>query len=145
MKRSIFPAAAGLMLIVSPAWAQNAPASEDPGTPHTPLEQDRGYDKPSPRTDAINAPNQAERVRLNANVAALTEEQREGYRVEDIAAYEAAVRAHDETLMRDEARYRRQQMAYADAMWAWRVQVHDCRRGSRVACEAPAPRPADFY
>lgn len=59
----------------------------------------------------------------------------------DLAAYDAAARAHS----RQSARYARQKRAYADAMAAWRVQVAACDRGKTVACNAPAPDPAAFY
>lgn len=59
----------------------------------------------------------------------------------DMAAYDAAMRDH----VRKSARYARQQRAYADAMAAWRIQVAACEKGKSVACNAPAPDPANFY
>lgn len=133
-------ALAAIAALTIPAFAQSA----DPGEPRTPLPYDRGYDKPSPRTDAINAPNRAKRADLNASVAA-----RSGvtYTIDpaDLAAYEAAIRAHDDALIENEIRYQRQQRAYADAMAAWRFDVAACRSLARTICDVPSPIIADFY
>lgn len=59
----------------------------------------------------------------------------------DVANYDAAMRAHG----RADARYARQKRAYADAMAAWRIQTAACLKGHQVACNAPAPDPANFY
>jgi hypothetical protein len=59
----------------------------------------------------------------------------------DLANYDAAMRAHG----RADAHYARQKQAYADAMAAWRVQTAACLKGHQVACNAPAPDPANFY
>ena len=59
----------------------------------------------------------------------------------DLAAYDAAMRAHGNQT----AHYARQQRAYADAMTAWRLQVAACEKGHQLACNAPAPDPASFY
>lgn len=135
---------ASLAGLSAPVLAQTAP-QDDPGTPREPLPYDRGYDKPQPRTDAINAPNEAKRAGLNASVAARGNTTVQGYYAEDIAAYERAVRAHDLALLKDEARFQRQQRAYAAAMADWRIQVADCEDGLRAACKAPPPNPADYY
>jgi hypothetical protein len=58
----------------------------------------------------------------------------------DLDSYGRAVAHHDA----QDARYRQHQRAYADAMEAWRVQVAACQRGHTVACNAPAPDPANF-
>lgn len=145
--------AAAMCALAAPALAQNLPPATDPGTPRAPLPQDRGYDKPDPRTDAINAPNADTRAATNAAVAAQTAarptvvippEAQAQYQ-EDIAAYRAALRQHRRTVRADEAFYDRQQRAYADAMFAWRVQVADCKSGITAACNAPAPDPAEFF
>ena len=52
---------------------------------------------------------------------------------------------HDAAVNRTDARYVRQQVAYADAMTAWRAQVRACKNGYKRACNAPTPNPADFY
>jgi len=64
----------------------------------------------------------------------------------DRRAYIAAVEAqHDREVNRYDRRYARQQVAYAEAMAAWRVQVAACKRDDRQACAAPTPQVADFY
>ena len=63
----------------------------------------------------------------------------------DMAAYDQSLRDHHRAVRRGQRRYQHQQRAYADAMAAWRRQVHACRHGSRRACNAPAPRPADYW
>ncbi|MDB5714124.1 MAG: hypothetical protein JWO15_1521 [Sphingomonadales bacterium] len=74
---------------------------------------------------------------MNANEQARYEEDR--------AAYLTALRSHNREAAMDAHIYDRQQRAYADAMYAWRVQVEDCRRGIRAACNAPTPDPANFW
>lgn len=59
----------------------------------------------------------------------------------DLAAYDAAMRAHGQ----QSARYARQKRAYADAMAVWRMQTAACLKGHQVACNAPTPDPANFY
>jgi hypothetical protein len=137
-------AAAG---IAAPALAQTAP-SDNPDAPRTPLPYDRGYDKPSARTDAINA---AERPAVQAanNAARAASEAQltidQGRYDRDRAEYLDALRVHDRISAANERIYARQQRAYADAMRAWRIQVADCDAGVRAACTAPGPRPADFW
>ena len=147
MKTVFRLSAAALFCLPVHLAAQTTPPSEDPGVPRTPLPYDRGYDKDSPRTDAINAPNQAARSAANAAVAAQTAvrpdmsaEAKAQYDA-DMEAWRAAVRQQ----RREVAHADRQQRAYADAMFAWRVQVADCHHGVRAACDAPSPDPADFW
>ncbi|AYJ86803.1 hypothetical protein D3Y57_13625 [Sphingomonas paeninsulae] len=64
---------------------------------------------------------------------------------EDRAAYIAARRARHHEAAVDAQIYDRQQRAYADAMYAWRIQVADCKRGHQAACKAPTPDPANFW
>lgn len=64
---------------------------------------------------------------------------------EDRAAYIAARRARRQDAAIDATIYDRQQRAYADAMYVWRVQTADCKRGILKACKAPTPNPADFW
>ncbi len=52
---------------------------------------------------------------------------------------------HDAAVNRTDARYVRQQAAYADAMRVWRRQVWACHHGHPRACDLPAPYPAAFY
>ncbi len=63
----------------------------------------------------------------------------------DREAYMAALVQHDRAVNRTDARWARQQAAYADAMAAWRWQAAACKRGNQRACNAPTPNPADFY
>ncbi|MBY8824257.1 hypothetical protein [Sphingomonas colocasiae] len=149
--KATFLAASALLLCATAAGAQTSPPAADPGQPGTPLEQDRGYDKPSARTDAINAPNQAERAAANAAVAArppsrtdMNPEAQAQYDA-DLAAYLTALRTRRQIAAADERLHERQQRAYADAMYVWRLQAADCRAGRREACKAPAPDPADFF
>lgn len=78
-----------------------------------------------------------QQTNMNANEVARYEEDR--------AAYLTALRSHNREAAMDAHIYDRQQRAYADAMFAWRVQVEDCRRGIRKACNAPTPDPANFW
>jgi hypothetical protein len=62
----------------------------------------------------------------------------------DMAAYRDALSAQQRAKFADERRYDRQQRAYAQAMYDWRVQVDACRAGNNRACNAPTPNPADY-
>ncbi|HWI85674.1 MAG TPA: hypothetical protein VNT42_05035 [Sphingomonas sp.] len=63
----------------------------------------------------------------------------------DRSAYMDALIKHDAAVDRTDARYARQQRAYADAMRVWRGQVYACKHGHPRACNAPTPDPAAFY
>ncbi len=63
----------------------------------------------------------------------------------DRQAYLAALVQHDRAVDRTDARYVRQQRAYADAMAVWRVQVAECKKGRSSACKMPPPSVADYY
>jgi Ni/Co efflux regulator RcnB len=153
MMKRILIAAAVLASFAGPAIAQtNPPQSQDPGAPRTPLPQDRGYDKPSPRTDAINAPNEPARAAANAQVAAqsgapaqptLSAEAQAQY-ASDREAYRASLRQHNRDITANESFYSERELAYADAMRAWRAQAAACHHGSQAACNAPSPDPADY-
>ena len=88
---------------------------------------------------------------LNTNVAVGTSAQLEGNAeaqsqyANDMAAYRKSITAAGNATIRDQARYDNQQRAYADAMFAWRMQVKACDRGHVKACKAPTPDPADYY
>jgi hypothetical protein len=148
MKRTILLA----LLLAAPAMAQQ---SQDPAAPRAPLPEDRGYDKPQARTDAINAPNRPELDATNraANQAAVARDAANtGVTASAQAAYDYdmqvyldGLRARDATAAANEAQYRAKQRAYADAMRSWRIQVYDCNRGIIAACRAPTPDPAAFY
>lgn len=64
----------------------------------------------------------------------------------DRQAYRAAMmRRHRQSVSRYNRRNARRELAYAEAMAAWRRQVSACHRGNRRACNARTPRVADFY
>jgi hypothetical protein len=148
MRITMFTAAA-LVALATPALAQTQ--SSDPATPRTPLPYDRGYDKPDPRTDAINraarpgvqaANNAANAATAGGPAVTVTTDAR--YEA-DMADYLAQLRENNAAAAANEAIYADRQRAYADAMRAWRIQVADCRAGINAACRAPTPRPADFW
>ena len=113
--------------------------------------QDRGYDVQTPKHDAIDAQEAPVTQSLNAKAgqaAAVNEiagEVDQAQYQTDMEAYHADVMAHAAATMRDEARYGRQQRAYADAMAQWRAQTDACNRGKLKACKLPTPNPADYY
>ncbi|GAO38511.1 hypothetical protein SCH01S_16_00280 [Sphingomonas changbaiensis NBRC 104936] len=158
LKRLI--AGAALLALAAPLAAQTAapttpptqPGShEDPGTPRTPLPVDRGYDKPQVRTEAINAPNRGEVAAANSmtsgsstgSTAAISADLQAQYDA-DMAAWVDAMRSRDSRIAANARQYDRQQRAYADAMYVWRMQARDCERGYQFACNRPTPNPADF-
>ena len=144
LARTLLCAAA--MATAAPALAQVP--NPDPA-PEAPV--DRGYDVSTPKHDAIdvqeapvtralnNDANQAATV--NAIGSAMDQQQ---YR-DDLAAYHDAVMAHHADAMSDQARFSRQQRAYADAMAQWRAQTDACNKGKLKACKLPTPNPADYY
>ena len=105
----------------------------------------RGYTAPhSPAAPAVNAVQGPVTDALNEQVVALNDAQKAQYD-KDMAEYRAKVEANARQSSRDDARYANQQRAYADAMFAWRLQTRACERGHVKACRAPTPDPADFY
>ncbi|NNM75401.1 hypothetical protein HJG53_00560 [Sphingomonas sp. ID1715] len=155
-------AGAALLALAAPAIAQNAAATtpptqpgskDDPGTPRAPLPNDRGYDKPQVRTEAINAQTRDDVARANStanitsgssvNAAAIQADLQAQY-ASDMSSWLSAMRARDASIAANAAQYDRQQRAYADAMYVWRMQVRDCERGYQFACNRPTPNPADF-
>jgi hypothetical protein len=159
LKRLI--AGAALLALAAPLAAQNAPPTnpptqpgtkEDPGTPRTPLPTDRGYDKPQVRTEAINNPNRDDVAEANSMTsgsssagaaAAISADLQAQYNA-DMAAWLDAMRTRDSRIAANASQYDRQQRAYADAMYVWRMQVRDCERGFEFACNRPTPNPADY-
>lgn len=144
-------AASALMALAVPLAAQSTVQPAPALPPTTPLASDRGYDKDTPRTEAVNAVEAPVTAALNDQVAtadrdaaAINAAQQEAYTA-DMARYRSKVEATNNIIRNDAVRYDRQQRAYADAMTAWRVQAHDCQKGSKAACNAPAPDPAAFY
>jgi len=63
----------------------------------------------------------------------------------DRQAYMDALVKHNASVNRTDARYVRQQRAYADAMRVWRAQVWACKHGHQRACDMPPPDPTRFY
>jgi hypothetical protein len=134
--------------LLSPALAQTA---ADPNAPHRELPYDRGYDKPSARADAVNAKEGPVTDSLNAqanaaaSTTATTSASAQAQYDLDRQAYMDALVRHDAAVNRTDVRYARQQRAYADAMAVWRVQVDECKKGHRRACDLPPPNVADYY
>lgn len=131
--------------------AQTMPAASDPASAGTPLPHDRGYDKASPRTEAIDASGRPAVRAANADVAeqadaqtANTGEQSPQYAA-DMAAYRQALIDRHHAMAADQRHYAHQQRAYADAMYAWRRQVAACHHGNGNACRASTPDPAAFW
>lgn len=148
-----------LVALTAPLAAQNSPptspatqpgSQDDPGTPREPLANDRGYDKPQARTEAINAPNRGDVAAANSmtsgasvNSGAVQADLQAQYDT-DMTAWLDAMHRRDNRIAANDARYDRQRRAYADAMYVWRMQVRDCERGYQFACNRPTPNPADF-
>jgi hypothetical protein len=116
------------------------------------LPYDRGYDKTTPRTEAVNAVEAPVTADLNAQAGTAAAQTAAANDIDAKAVYEAdreaywnALMQHDRSVRRADRRYARQQTAYADAMAAWRVQVDACKHGNRSACNAPTPTPDQFY
>jgi outer membrane murein-binding lipoprotein Lpp len=105
----------------------------------------RGYTAPhSPDAPAVNAVQGPVTDALNSQVVSLNDAQKAQYD-KDMADYRAKVEANARQNVRDQARFDNQQRAYADAMFAWRLQTRACERGHVRACRAPTPDPADYY
>lgn len=145
---------------LAPVLAQTAPPPAPEGSAQ---EVARGYaNPPMPNQAAINAGGQAATASLNNQVAAadaatqssnqaaadanaaMSAEAQAQYQA-DRESYMAALVQHDHAVNRTDARYARQQQAYADAMYAWRRQVYACKHGHPRACDMPAPDPSRFY
>jgi hypothetical protein len=153
-------ASVALIATAAPAMAQSAattspptqPGSkDDPGTPRAPLPEDRGYDKPQVRTEAINAQTRDDVARANstANITsggsagAIQADLQSQYDA-DMASWLTTMSERDKSIVRNARTHAAQQRAYADAMYVWRMQVRDCERGFTFACNRPTPNPADF-
>ena len=96
-----------------------------------------------PKTDETKTLNKA--VAAVGNDAERINAENQAQYEADVAAYRAAVQAHAAATMHDDARYARQQRAYADAMAQWRVQAAECKKGTKAACDLPTPDPAAYY
>jgi ABC-type phosphate transport system substrate-binding protein len=148
----------GLLLaatIMAPGFAQTAPGVENTGR-SAQEEYQRGYaTTPMPNQAAINAAGAPATAALNNQVASTTQannaEEQAQYQESqaeydaDRQAYIEALVKHDAAVNRTDARYVRQQAAYADAMRVWRRQVWACKHGHQRACDMPPPNPAAFY
>ncbi len=149
----------GLLLAataIAPVLAQSAPPPAPEGSAQ---EVARGYANPAmPNQAAINAGGQAGTASLNNQVSAADQAanasnaanaqmsaQQQAQYDSDRQAYMDALVAHDHAVNRTDARYARQQRAYADAMSVWRHQVWACKQGHQRACDLPPPDPSRFY
>jgi hypothetical protein len=151
----------GLLLAattLAPSFAQTASGTENTGR-SAQEEYQRGLAAtPMPHQDAINAAGAPTTAALNNQVQSTTQanndanaatmaqyqESQADYDA-DRQAYMAALVRHDAAVNRTDARYVRQQAAYADAMRVWRRQVWACKHGHQRACDMPPPNPAAFY
>jgi len=153
----------GLLLAasaVAPVLAQTQPNGGAENTGRSAQEEyQRGYAAtPMPHQDAINAAGAPTTAAINNQVSSTTaanndanaaivaqyQESQEQYAADQQAYMDALVK-HDAAVNRTDARYVRQQHAYADAMRVWRAQVWACNHGNKRACNAPPPNPASFY
>jgi hypothetical protein len=151
----------GLLLAataLAPSFAQTASGTENTGR-SAQEEYQRGLAAtPMPHQDAINAASAPGTAALNnqvqsttqanndANAATLAQYQESQADYDaDRQAYMDALVKHDAAVNRTDARYVRQQAAYADAMRVWRRQVWACKHGHQRACDMPPPNPAAFY
>ena len=147
MRTNLMLLALASTAIVTPVLAQTA----NPAAPRQELPYDRGYDKPSARTDAVNAKEGPATDALNAQAnvgaatTAATSTANQAQYDMDRQAYIDALVQHDAAVNRTDGRYMRQQRAYADAMAVWRVQVQECKKGHQRACDLPSPNVADYY
>lgn len=151
----------GLLLAASalaPGLTQTPPNSDNTGRSAT-EEYQRGYAAtPMPHQDEINAGGRPGTAAINNQVAGTTQANNDATNAAlaqyqesqaqydaDRAAYMDALVKHDAAVNRTDARYVRQQHAYADAMRVWRAQVYACKHGHPRACNMPPPNPASFY
>lgn len=153
----------GLLLAASaiaPAFAQAQTSGGAENTGRSAQEEyQRGYAAtPMPHQDEINAAGAPTTAAINHQVSTTTaannsandavvaqyQESQEQYAADQQAYMDALVK-HDAAINRTDARWVRQQHAYADAMRVWRAQVWACKHGNNRACNAPPPNPASFY
>jgi len=153
----------GLLLAataLAPAFAQTQPNGGAENTGRSAQEEyQRGYaTTPMPHQAEINAAGAPTTAAINSQVSSTTaanndanaqvleqyHESQEQYAADQQAYMDALVK-HDAAVNRTDARWVRQQHAYADAMRVWRAQVWACKHGNNRACNAPPPNPASFY
>lgn len=146
-KKSLLMAVVATMAV--PALALQLPA--EPTQPTKELPTDRGYDKHTPKHDAVDAAEKPVTQSLNTRVETATDARaaarvrNENQYQADLAAYASALARYDRREASKEDYYTRQRAAYADAMEAWRWQVEDCNRGILKECKKPTPQPADYF
>lgn len=135
-------AAAALLVCAGPAFAQDASIHSTSGQHDQRWEEQKSYQANDATRPHVTTRSLNRRSAIYSNLRA----QRQAQYQHDRRAYMASVMArHRQSVNRYHRRYARQELAYADAMAAWRRQVNACHRGDRRACRAPAPRVADFY
>jgi hypothetical protein len=89
-------------------------------------------------------------ARLNAKTDAAVDARRSAHRAakarytQDLAAYDAKLKAQGKAVNAEDKRYQQRRAAYADAMAAWRRQVAACKAGHQAACHKPVPQPSDY-
>ena len=153
----------GLLLAATALAPSFAQTQTNGGTENTGRSAQEEYQRglaatPMPHQDAINAAGAPGTAALNnqvqsttqanndANAATIAQYQESQAEYDaDRQAYMAALVRHDAAVNRTDARYVRQQVAYADAMRVWRRQVWACKHGHQRACDLPTPNPAAFY
>lgn len=146
-KKSLLMAA--VAMVATPALALQLPP--EPTQPTKELPVDRGYDKHTPKHDAVDASEKPVTQSLNTKVETVTDARaaararNETQYQADLASYQSALAGYDRREASKDDYYARQQAAYANAMEAWRWQVEDCDRGILKACKLPTPQPADYF
>jgi len=96
-----------------------------------------------PQTQALN--NQVSSAVTQAQSATQAQNDANQAQYEaDKAAYAAALREHHREVLETDARFIRQQEAYAMAMRDWRAQVAMCKKGYQSACNLPTPDPMKY-
>lgn len=92
-----------------------------------------------PQTAALNTQVSGNNAAIDAQNAA-----NQAQYDSDREAYAAAMREHHRDVLATDDTFVRQQVAYADAMRDYRVQVAACKRGHQRACDLPAPDPRNY-
>lgn len=144
--RYTIPLMALLVIAPLPLAAQSAttdmaqPAPADPQT----ARQDAVDAQEKPVTENLN---ERAAVEASGNIAAVdtVNSANQAQYEADMSAYRSEVQANRREMLADQARYDRQQRAYANAMAVWRDQKNACDRGVLKQCKKPTPNPADFY
>ena len=151
------------LLLAATALAPSFAQTTNGGTENTGRSAQEEYQRglaatPMPHQDAINAAGAPGTAALNNQVQSTTQanndanaqtiadyQESQAQYDADRQSYMDALVHHDRAVNRTDARYVRQQAAYADAMRVWRRQVWACKHGHQRACDLPTPNPAAFY